>query len=83
MVTETFAENDIGSDAFVSYFSGCDPNTLPKVLIKTWSKATNVTHDFCEELKDVIPRAGPARRKEGRGFEIGRITRWAADRCWS
>ena len=44
---------------------------------------TNVTHDFFKELKYVIPRAGPARRREGGGFEMGRITGWAANRCWS
>lgn len=58
-------------------------DTLPKVLIITSPKTTDVMHDFCEELKDVIPRAGPARRKEVGGSEMGRITGWAADRYWS
>jgi len=78
MAPETFA--DIDSDPFASYFSDWDPNTPPKVLITTSPKATKVTYNFCEELVDIFPGAEFVRRKKGRGFEVGRIAGWAADR---
>ena len=78
MNTETSA--DIDSDPFASYFSDWDPSTPPKVLITTSPKATKVTYNFCEELVDIFPGAEFIRRKKGRGFEVGRIAGWAADR---
>ncbi|KAF9642680.1 Brix-domain-containing protein [Thelephora ganbajun] len=78
MAPETSA--DIDSDPFASYFSDWDPKAPPKVLITTSPKATKVTYNFCEELVDVFPGAEFIRRKKGRGFEMGRIAGWAADR---
>lgn len=78
MAPETSA--DIDSDPFAAYFSDWDPNTPPKVLITTSPKVTKVTYNFCEELADVFPGAEFIRRKKGRGFEMGRIAGWAADR---
>ena len=71
---------DIDSDPFASYFSDWDPNTPPKLLITTSPKATKVTYNFCNELVDIFPGAEFIRRKKGRGFEMGRIAGWAADR---
>ena len=71
---------DIDTDPFASYFSDWDPNTPPKVLVTTSPRATKVTYNFCEELVDVFPGAEFIRRKKGRGFEMGRIAGWAADR---
>ena len=78
MAPETSA--DIDSDPFASYFSEWDQNSPPKVLITTSPKATKVTYNFCEELVDIFPGAEFIRRKKGRGFEMGRIAGWAADR---
>jgi len=78
MAPETFAH--IHSDPLASYFSDCDPNVPPKVLTTTSPKTTKVTYNFCEELVDVLPGAKSIRRKKGRGFEMGRIAGWAADR---
>ena len=78
MAPETSA--DIDSDPFASYFSDWDPNAPPKVLITTSPKATKVTYNFCEELVDIFPGSEFIRRKKGRGFEMGRIAGWAADR---
>lgn len=78
MAPETSA--DIDSDPFASYFSDWDPNAPPKVLVTTSPKATKVTYNFCEELVDIFPGAEFIRRKKGRGFELGRIAGWAADR---
>ncbi|KAF9786471.1 Brix-domain-containing protein [Thelephora terrestris] len=78
MAPETSA--DIDSDQFASYFSDWDPDAPPKVLVTTSPKATKVTYNLCEELVDIFPGAEFIRRKKGRGFEIGRIAGWAADR---
>ncbi|KAF7796815.1 hypothetical protein EIP86_007999 [Pleurotus ostreatoroseus] len=75
---------DIASDPFAEYFSGtADPSVPPKVLITTSQKATRTTYEFCEELVDVFPGAELIRRKKGKGFEMGRIAGWAADRNYS
>ncbi|KAJ3484888.1 hypothetical protein NLI96_g5331 [Meripilus lineatus] len=75
---------DVASDPFASYFSGTsDPTVPPKVLVTTSQKATKVTYEFCEELVSVFPGAELIRRKKGKGFEMGRIAGWAADREYS
>ncbi|KAI0352351.1 Brix-domain-containing protein [Trametes cingulata] len=75
---------DIANDPFAAYFSGAfDPTVPPKVLITTSPKATRTTYDFCDELVGVFPGAEFIRRKKGKGFEIGRIAGWAANRGYS
>lgn len=72
---------DIASDPFASYFSSTDdPSIPPKILITTSPKATKTTYDFCDELVGVFPGAEFIRRKKGKGFELGKIAGWAADR---
>lgn len=75
---------DIAADAFSSYFSGeIDPSVPPKVLVTTSQKATRATYEFCQELISVFPGAELIRRKKGKGFEMGRIAGWAANRQYS
>ena len=75
---------DIAADPFAEYFSGAlDPSIPPKVLVTTSPKATRLTYDFCEELVAVFPGAEFIRRKKGKGFEMGRIAGWAANRGYS
>ncbi|KAI8985560.1 Brix-domain-containing protein [Trametes punicea] len=75
---------DIAIDPFAAYFSGAlDPSVPPKVLITTSPKATRTTYDFCDELVGVFPGAEFIRRKKGKGFELGRIAGWAANRGYS
>ena len=75
---------DIAADPFAAYFSGeFDPSVPPKVLITTSPKATRVTYDFCDELVGIFPGAEFIRRKKGKGFEMGRIAGWAANRGYS
>ncbi|KAI0629238.1 Brix-domain-containing protein [Trametes polyzona] len=75
---------DIANDPFAAYFSGAfDPTVPPKVLITTSPKATRTTYDFCDELVGVFPGAEFIRRKKGKGFEMGRIAGWAANRGYS
>ncbi|KAJ8508900.1 hypothetical protein ONZ45_g8875 [Pleurotus djamor] len=65
--TQEEVSADIDADPFASYFTSTDDPTIPpKVLITTSPKASKRTYDFCDEL--------------GKGFELGRIAGWAADR---
>ncbi|KAJ3536083.1 hypothetical protein NMY22_g6193 [Coprinellus aureogranulatus] len=73
-------EADIATDPFSSYFNCDDPSLPPKVLITTSFKASKATYEFCDELVGVFPGAEFRRRKKGKGFEMGRIAAWAADR---
>lgn len=73
-------EADIGTDPFSSYFNTDDPSVPPKVLVTTSFKASKATYEFCDELVGVFPGAEFRRRKKGKGFEMGRIAAWAADR---
>ncbi|KAF9446890.1 Brix-domain-containing protein [Macrolepiota fuliginosa MF-IS2] len=71
---------DIASDSFASYFTTDDPTRPPKILITTSPKASKATYEFCDELVGVFPGAEFIRRKKGKGFEIGWIAAWAANR---
>jgi ribosome production factor 1 len=71
---------DLENDPFASYFSNPDPTTPPKVLITTSPKSSKSTYEFCDELVGVFPGAEFIRRKKGKGFEMGRIASWAANR---
>lgn len=73
---------DLGNDPFAPYFSDIndDPTIPPKILITTSFKASKATYDFCNELLGVFPGAEFKQRKKGKGFEMGRIAGWAADR---
>ena len=73
-------EADISTDPFASYFKCDDPSQPPKVLITTSFKASKATYEFCDELVGVFPGAEFRGRKKGKGFEMGRIAAWAADR---
>ncbi|KDQ26919.1 hypothetical protein PLEOSDRAFT_1043192 [Pleurotus ostreatus PC15] len=75
------AAADIAADPFADYFSDpADPATPPKVLITTSPTASKRTYAFADELVGVFPGAHFVRRKKGKGFELGRIAGWAADR---
>ncbi|OSD03056.1 Brix-domain-containing protein [Trametes coccinea BRFM310] len=75
---------DIATDPFAAYFSGAfDPTVPPKVLVTTSPKATRTTYDFCDEICGIFPGAEFIRRKKGKGFEMGRIAGWAANRGYS
>lgn len=74
-------EADLDNDPFASYFTSTeDPSVPPKILITTGPKASKSTYEFCDELVGVFPGAEFIRRKKGKGFEMGRIAGWAADR---
>jgi ribosome production factor 1 len=73
--------HDLANDPFASYFNTVEnPTTPPKILITTSPQVSKATYDFCDELLGVFPGAEFRRRKGGKGFELGRIAGWAADR---
>lgn len=73
--------NDLANDPFASYFNTVENSAIPqKILITTSPQASKATYDLCDELLGVFPGAEFRKRKKGKGFELGRIAGWAADR---
>ncbi|WVO12900.1 hypothetical protein L204_100508 [Cryptococcus depauperatus] len=54
--------------------------TPPRILITTSHSPCKFTYQFCEDLKNVFPGGEFFKRPRGKGFEIGRVARWAAKR---
>ena len=52
----------------------------PSILITTSPSPCKDTYTFCEELRGVFPGGEFFKRPKGRGYELGRISRWAAKR---
>lgn len=52
----------------------------PRILLTTSPGPTKATYQFCDELKNVFPGGEFFKRPKGRGFELGRVARWAAKR---
>ncbi|KAJ9102430.1 hypothetical protein QFC21_002830 [Naganishia friedmannii] len=52
----------------------------PRILLTTSPSPTKATYEFLAELRSVFPGAEVRKRMKGRGFEMGRIARWAAKR---
>ncbi|KAJ9121645.1 hypothetical protein QFC22_002265 [Naganishia vaughanmartiniae] len=51
-----------------------------RILLTTSPSPTKATYEFLAELRSVFPGAEVRKRMKGRGFEMGRIARWAAKR---
>lgn len=54
--------------------------SIPRILLTTSPSATRTTYTFLQELESVFPGSESYKRLKGRGFELGRIARWAAKR---
>lgn len=52
----------------------------PRIMITTSPSPCKDTYDFCEDLRAIFPGGEFFKRPKGKGFEIGRIGRWAAKR---
>jgi ribosome production factor 1 len=52
----------------------------PRIMITTSPSPCKETYDFCEDLRGIFPGGEFFKRPKGKGFEIGRIGRWAAKR---
>ncbi|WVF67910.1 hypothetical protein IAT40_002672 [Kwoniella sp. CBS 6097] len=60
-----------------------DPSQVilpPKIMITTSPSPCKFTYQFCDDLKNVFPGGEFFKRPRGRGFEIGRVARWAGKR---
>ena len=56
------------------------PPAPPRILVTTSPSPCKETYQFCEDLKNVFPGGEFFKRPRGRGFELGRVARWAAKR---
>ncbi|WVQ70826.1 hypothetical protein IAR50_000348 [Cryptococcus sp. DSM 104548] len=56
------------------------PLPPPRILITTSPSPCKYTYQFCDDLKNVFPGGEFFKRPKGRGYEIGRIARWAGKR---
>ncbi|WWC65257.1 uncharacterized protein I303_107874 [Kwoniella dejecticola CBS 10117] len=56
------------------------PLPPPKILITTSASPCKLTYNFVEDLKNVFPGGESFKRPRGKGFEIGRVARWAGKR---
>lgn len=52
----------------------------PRIMITTSPSPCKDTYNFCEDLRGIFPGGEFFKRPKGKGFEIGRIGRWAAKR---
>ncbi|KAJ9114414.1 hypothetical protein QFC20_001557 [Naganishia adeliensis] len=52
----------------------------PRILLTTSPSPTKATYEFLAELRSVFPGAEVRKRLKGKGYEMGRIARWAAKR---
>jgi ribosome production factor 1 len=55
----------------------------PRIMITTSPSPCKETYAFCEDLKGIFPGGEFFKRPKGRGFELGRISRWAAKRQYN
>jgi rRNA maturation protein Rpf1 len=53
-------------------------STIPRILLTTSPHPTTRTHLFLRDLLSIFPGGEIRKRPRGRGFELGRIARWAA-----
>lgn len=59
-----------------------DPATFPppRILITTSPSPSKGMYQFCDDLKNIFPGGEFFKRPKGRGFELGRVARWAGKR---
>ena len=58
------------------------PSASPRILLTTSPAPCKETYQFCDDLKNVFPGGDFFKRPKGRGFELGRVARWAAKRAY-
>ncbi|WWC72653.1 uncharacterized protein I206_106617 [Kwoniella pini CBS 10737] len=56
------------------------PLLPPRILITTSASPCKLTYNFVDDLKNVFPGGESFKRPRGKGFEIGRVARWAGKR---
>lgn len=55
----------------------------PRIMITTSPSPCKETYAFCEDLRGIFPGGEFFKRPRGKGFEIGRVARWAAKRGYN
>lgn len=69
-----------GEDQEASAMRDITTQSSPRILITTSPSPCKQTYQFCDDLKNVFPGGEFFKRPKGRGFEIGRVSRWASKR---
>lgn len=69
-----------GEDQEASAMRDITTQSPPRILITTSPSPCKQTYQFCDDLKNVFPGGEFFKRPKGRGFEIGRVSRWASKR---
>ncbi|OWZ61448.1 ribosome production factor 1 [Cryptococcus neoformans Bt63] len=69
-----------GEDQEASAMGDITTQSSPRILITTSPSPCKQTYQFCDDLKNVFPGGEFFKRPKGRGFEIGRVSRWASKR---
>jgi ribosome production factor 1 len=59
------------------------PTGPPRILLTTSPGPSKPTYQFCDDLKSIFPGGEFFKRPKGRGFELGRVARWAAKRGYN
>lgn len=56
------------------------PPAPPRILVTTSPSPSKEMYQFCGDLRNVFPGGQFFKRPKGKGFELGRVARWAAKR---
>jgi ribosome production factor 1 len=56
------------------------PTAPPRILITTSPGPSKACYQFCDDIKAVFPGGDFFKRPKGRGYELGRVARWATKR---
>lgn len=78
----TIEEGEANGEAVEEKEEGSDipPPAPPRILVTTSPSPCKETYQFCEDLRGIFPGGQFFKRPKGRGFELGRVARWAGKR---
>lgn len=76
------AEREVTGEAVEEEEEEADlpPPAPPRILVTTSPSPCKETYQFCDDLRSIFPGGQFFKRPKGRGFELGRVARWAAKR---
>lgn len=77
---EAEADAEEGDEAEEEAEAPPAPAAPPRILITTSPSPCKLTYNYCDDLKNVFPGGSFFKRPKGRGFELGRVARWAGKR---
>jgi ribosome production factor 1 len=73
-------EPAVDPSAIFPQSSTLPPGPPPRIMITTSPSPCKDTYAFCDDLRGIFPGGEFFKRPKGKGFEIGRVARWAAKR---